>query len=202
MTESSSAPEFWNERYAAGRTPWDVGGVPPALQRYLAAQPGRGERVLIPGSGSGYEVAAFTRAGSTVTAIDFSPPAVAQARANLGPALAGRVIEGDFFTHAFADAPFDLVYERTFLCALPPTRWPQIIARTTELLKPGGVVVGFYLFGDKDDGPPFGLAPLEPAALFGQAFELLVDQAVPAEESLPLFAGRERWQERRRRRLA
>ena len=199
MSEPSENPEFWNTRYESARTPWDFGRPPAALERFLARNPGRGARVLIPGCGTGHEIEAFARAGCEVTAIDFSPPAVARARANVGPALAGAVLEGDFFTHEFASAPFDLVYERTFLCALPPLRWPEIISRTAALLKPDGVLTGLYFFGAKDDGPPFGLAPDETAQLFGTHFELLADEPVPAPESLSLFAGAERWQERRRK---
>lgn len=198
MSDNSASPEFWNPRYATARTPWDFGGIPAPLTRYLTAHPGHGARALIPGCGSGYEVAAFAQAGYAVTAIDFSPPAVARARACVGPALAGRIIEGDYFTHDFAAAPFDLVYERTFLCALPPALWPQIVRRTATLLKPGGVLTGIYFFGEKDDGPPFGLATDEPAQLFDADFVTVADDAIRAAESLPLFAGRERWQERRR----
>ncbi|MES2694405.1 MAG: methyltransferase domain-containing protein [Verrucomicrobiota bacterium] len=194
----STHPAFWNPRYEAGTTPWDFGGVPPVLSRYLAAHPGHGARVLVPGCGSGYEVAAFASAGYRVTAIDFSPPAVAKARANLSPALAERVVEGDFFTYDFADAPFDLVYERTFLCSMPPAQWPQLIARTAALLAPGGILAGLYFFGDKTDGPPFGLAADEPAQLFAGDFTLVDDRPIPPAESLPLFVNRERWQERRR----
>lgn len=198
MKTASNQPEFWNPRYTSGTTPWDLGGVPLALERYLAARPGRGASVLIPGCGSGYEIAAFAAAGYVVTAIDFSPPAVARAKANLPPALAERVVEGDFFTYDFPAAPFDLVYERTFLCALPPTLWPKIVNRTANLLKPGGTLAGLYFFGAKDDGPPFGLDRGEPAQLFGERFALVDDRAVSAAESLPLFVNRERWQERRR----
>ena len=198
MSVSPSQPEFWNPRYENRRTPWDLGGIPAALGRYLAAHPGGGARVLIPGCGSGHEITAFAAAGYQVNAIDFSPPAVAQARANVGPALAERIVEGDFFTHDFADAPFDLIYERTFLCALPPDLWPRIVARTAALLKPGGVLAGIYFFGAKDDGPPFGLAEDEAAALFASRFVLVADRPIPATESLPMFTERERWQERRR----
>jgi SAM-dependent methyltransferase len=198
MSDAAAHPDFWNIRYDAGRTPWDGGGVPAPLARWLAAHPGRGARVLLPGCGTGWEVAAFAAAGWAVTALDFSPPAVTQARARLGPALAACVALGDFFTHEFSAAPFDLVYERTFLCALPPGRWSEIAARTATLLRPGGLLAGIYFFGDKEDGPPFGLADDEPAQLFAPGFALVADHPIPADESLPLFAGRERWQERRR----
>jgi SAM-dependent methyltransferase len=198
MAAPSTTPDFWNPRYASGRTPWDYGDVPPALQRYLHRHPGQGARALVPGCGSGYEIKALALAGYNVTAIDFSPAAIARARAHVGPALADRVIEGDFFTYDFAEAPFDFIYERTFLCALPPPLWPKIVARTASLLAAGGTLAGLYFFGDKEDGPPFGLAPEDATALLGRGFILVADQPVPDGETLPLFAGRERWQERRR----
>jgi SAM-dependent methyltransferase len=197
MSASPTQPEFWDPRYAAQRTPWDAGGVPAALTRFLAKNPGRGKRALIPGCGSGYETVAFADAGYDVTALDFSAQAVRRAKSNVGPVLADRVIEGDFFTHDFgAITPFDLIYERTFLCALPPDTWPRLVARTAALLKPGGLLAGLYFFGDKDDGPPFGLAPGEPETLFAGEFTLVADEAIPAAESLVLFADHERWQER------
>lgn len=169
------------------------------LARHLAATARRGLKVLIPGCGHGHEVAAFAAAGHQVTAIDFSADAVGRARERLGPVLADRVIVADFFKHPFAPGGFDLVYERTFLCANPPESWPRIAGRTAELLRPGGSLLGFYFLGDKEDGPPFGLAPSEPAAIFGAHFTLEDRTPVPDGESLPLFAGREFWHEWRRR---
>ena len=194
---TSSAPDFWEKRYATGRTPWDAGGVPAALRRHLFAHPGRGARVLIPGCGSGYEIVAFAEAGYDVLALDFSREAVQRAKRKVGPALAPRVREGDFFTLDFgATATFDLIYERTFLCALSPDMWPRIVARTAELLRPGGRLVGIYFYGGKEDGPPFGLTSGEAEQLFHERFVLTKDEPIPPAESLPLFAGRERWQER------
>jgi SAM-dependent methyltransferase len=189
-------PEFWDQRYAAHRTPWDFGGIPVALRDFLATHPGGGDtRVLIPGCGSGYEIEAFVRGGYAVTAIDFSAPAVARARDRFGH-LGQSIIQGDFFSYDFAPESFAVIYERTFLCALPPERWPATRARYARLLPPGGLLAGLFYFGGKDDGPPFGLEPDEAARLFGEHFTVIDDQ--PAADSLPLFAGRERWQVRRR----
>lgn len=194
MSADSAKPEFWNERYLTGRIPWDFGGVPAALRDYLAAHP-RGGRALVPGCGSGYEVEAFAAAGYDVVALDFSADAVARARKNLGPALAERIVLGDFFTQPFA-TPFDVIYERTFLCALPSELWPHYATHVAELLSPAGILAGLFFFGEKDDGPPFGLAPDELHRLLRPHFTLVTD--TPVHDSLPLFAGRERWQEWRR----
>src|SRR5947208_14149639 len=108
----SSHPDFWTSRYAAGKMPWAFAGVPAALKSFLARSCASG-KVLIPGCGSGYEVQAFHAAGYEVTAIDFSPAAVDQAKKVLG-VLAEWVILGDFYTQTFGQERFDRIYERTF----------------------------------------------------------------------------------------
>ncbi len=191
-SSDSNQPDFWSVRYAAGKTPWDFGGVPSALKSFLerSSVPGR---VLIPGCGSGYEIQAFHAAGYDVSAIDFSPAAIDQTKRLLGP-LAERVILGDFFTHDFGQRRFDLIYERTFLCSMTPTRWPAYVNRMADLLLPGGRLIGVFLYGQtRSSGPPFPLAEPEAEQLFKKHFELVLSEAMT--DSLPLFRDMERWQE-------
>ena len=78
MPSAYAAPEFWEERYRAGQTPWEFSGVPPALTRFLAANPAApGDTVLVPGCGSGQELSAFAAAGYRVWVTDIDPAAVA-----------------------------------------------------------------------------------------------------------------------------
>jgi len=190
-SSASNQPDFWTVRYAAGKTPWDFGGVPAALKSFLVRSSTRG-RVLIPGCGSGYELRAFHRSGYDVSGIDFSPAAVDQARRVLG-VLAERVILGDFFTHDFGQSCFDLVYERTFLCSMTPSRWPEYVDRVAELLTPGGRLIGVFLYGQRtSSGPPFPLTDAD-AKLFQRHFQLTRSEAIT--DSLPLFRDMERWQE-------
>jgi SAM-dependent methyltransferase len=193
--EDSTLPDFWNTRYAAGKTPWDLGGVPAALRSFLARAETPG-RVLIPGCGSGYEVQAFHEAGFEVTAIDFSPVAIKRAAQLLGP-LRRFVIEGDFFTHDFPGQEFDLIYERTFLCSLPPKRRQNYARRMAELLQKGKLLAGIFLYGEEPDPPPYPLTEAQALELFGEQFELI--RSEPVSDSLPLFQGMEHWQEWRRK---
>lgn len=185
-------PDFWTTRYASGRTPWDFGGVPAALKSFLARSPAPG-RVLIPGCGSGYEVQAFHTAGYDVTAIDFSPAAFDQAKRVLG-ALSEKVIVGDFFTHDFGERRFDLIYERTFLCSMPPARWPDYAHRMAHLVTPGGRLIGVFLYGQPSSGgPPYPLTDEQAQELFQRNFQLVRSELMT--DSLPLFRDMERWQE-------
>jgi SAM-dependent methyltransferase len=183
--EDAARPEFWEKRFRDGFTPWDAGRVPAQLERFLKTEP-RGRRVLIPGCGAGYEVRAFAEAGHEVLAVDFAEAAVERARGVLGP-LADRVRLADFFEFDFG-TPFDLA----FLCALPRQVWPRYAPRVSQLLKPGGRLIGFFFFDDGERGPPFGLKPGELEGLFTGSFERTSDLAVA--DSIPIFAGKERWQ--------
>ena len=193
-----SHPEFWDQRYQSGQTPWDFGGVPAGLSSYLRHHP-RGGRVLIPGCGSGYEIKAFADAGSAVTALDLSPAAVARAHQVAGPALAPNILVGDFFAHDFGAVPFDVIYERTFLCSLLPERREAYRNRVAALLRHRGSLLGYFYYqppGPAEAGPPFGFAWGAADELFARYFLLVKD--LPVADSVPLFAGRERWQERSR----
>lgn len=192
-----SQPDFWDTRYQSGATPWDFGGIPSALKGFLAKR-GQGAKALIPGCGSGHELVAFAMADYDVTGLDFSPAAVEASRQKLGPVLSYRVLQADFFTAELPLASFDVIYERTFLCSLPPALRPAYARRVADLLKPGGRFVGFFYYEKTapEEGPPWGLAWGESDELFAPYFLLTRD--VPVSDSLPLFAGRERWQEQRR----
>lgn len=190
-----ATPEFWDLRYGADFRPWDAGRVPRQLKAFVAAQP-RPLRVLVPGCGSAWDVRFFAEAGWHVVGIDFSAEALAAARPVLGP-YADRVRQADVFA-PIPEAPFDVVYERAFLCALPRRLWSAWGARMAELVERGGVLAGYFFFDESERGPPFPLhGEPELRELLGSAFERVADEAV--DDSLEAFAGRERWQVWRRR---
>jgi SAM-dependent methyltransferase len=184
---------FWDARYREAFMPWDAGGVPAALQRFLAGEQPRA--ALLPGCGAGVRGARIRERGHDVLAIDFSMLALERARTLLGDW--SRVLrQADFFADDLG-APFNIVYERAFLCALPRPHWARWAARLAEIVRPGGCVIGFFFRSDDERGPPFGLRAGEIETLLAPAFDRVADAAV--EDSIPVFAGRERWQEWRRR---
>jgi SAM-dependent methyltransferase len=187
-------PEFWDLRYGAHFAPWDAGKVPLQLREFVAAAAAP-HRVLVPGCGSAWDVRFLAESGWDVLGIDFSHAALAAAAAILGP-RADRVRHADFFA-PIATEPFEVIYERAFLCALPRRMWSAWAMRVAELIEPGGVLAGFFFFGEGESGPPFPLAsPQELRALLEPAFVRIEDS--PGADSIAVFAGKERWQVWRR----
>jgi thiopurine S-methyltransferase len=196
LESDSAQPDFWSQRYASRSTPWQLDRVPPRLEtfiRTLAPQ----RNILVPGCGQDYRtIDAFVRSGHHVTGIDFSPIAAAATMKALAGSAAAIVL-GDFFAYDFNDAPFDLIYERTFLCSLPPKLWKEYADRVVQLLRPRGALVGFFFYGDESEPPPYPLTEKTANELLGGRFELEISE--PVADSLSIFAGREKWQEWRLR---
>jgi SAM-dependent methyltransferase len=187
--------DFWNLRYEARFAPWESGGVPAKLRRWVA-QGDAPRNALVPGCGSARDVAFLAASGWNVLGLDFSAAAVAAARSELGP-HSGCVRQGDFFA-PLPEAPFAWVYERAFLCALPRRLWPDWGRRVAQLVEPGGLLAGFFYFDASDRGPPFGLcSQAELDALLAPSFERIEDE--PVHDSIPVFVGKERWQAWRRK---
>ena len=196
-------PDFWCKRFGQGVTPWDAGKVPNDLVAFVARQPAPLD-TLIPGCGSAWEAAHLATHGWPVTALDFSPTAIARAREVLASAAPqGNFLRGaldlvcdDFFKWQPPTAPA-LIYERAFLCALPRKLWADWVRRVAELLPPGGLLAGFFFICEQPKGPPFGILPEQLDNLLTPNFTRIEDAVV--DDSIPVFSGKERWQVWQRR---
>ena len=190
-----ATPAFWDARFEADFTPWEQAGVPHCLADYVGRFP-EPKRVLIPGCGSAHEARLFLKMKWPVDAIDFSPAAVARAKATLGP-LGVSVREADFFGPDLASDQFDVIYERAFLCALPATLREAWATRIAMLLPRDGSLIGFFYFDDSRKGPPFSIDKNALLKLLEKNFDLSEERE--PSDSIPIFAGKERWQVWRRR---
>ena len=203
LAQRPEHPDFWCKRFEDGVTPWDAGRAPAALAEFVARHPAP-RHTLIPGCGSAWDAAYLAECGWPVTALDFSPVAVTTAQAILSrcaeqgrvPATAVDLICADFFRFE-PRRPYQLIYERAFLCALPRKLWADWGRRVAELLPPDALLAGFFFFCEQPKGPPFGILPEELAELLAPHFVLIED--TPVDDSIPVFAGRERWQVWQRR---
>jgi SAM-dependent methyltransferase len=156
-------PSFWQERFESGQIPWDRRGPSPQLAAWLAAGVLRpGMSVVVPGCGSGHEVAVLAAAGCAVTGLDYAPAAVAATRKRLGDenlkadVLVANVLEWH------PQAPCDAIYEQTCLCALHPEDWISYADRLHAWLRPGGTLCALFMQVRRQtadqgivEGPPY-----------------------------------------------
>lgn len=141
----------------------------------------RRKKALIPGCGRGYDVLLFASHGYDAYGLDISQTAVEacreldaeqgkdDARYPLKDTTTSRgsrnFLVADFFNDHLSShtdgGGFDVIYDFTFLCAIPPGLRPQWAKRMSELLAPDGslICLEFPLAKPpKAGGPPHGLS--------------------------------------------
>jgi SAM-dependent methyltransferase len=130
--------EFWQQRFEKQETGWDRGSPSPQLLAWLDGTELQPCRIVVPGCGSGWEVAELARRGFDVTAIDYTAAAVAKTQLLLaGKGLKAAVIQADVLSFQPVQ-PFDAVYEQTCLCAIHPEHWFGYASQLHQWLKPQG----------------------------------------------------------------
>ena len=210
MADASNCydPSFWEGIWTenGGLQPgqrFDIGRSHPRLVALLPQLPHG--RALVPGCGRGYDVATLAMVCQSVTGIDRGTAVVAAREylrsAAINPHTHVEIVEADFFEYAAKAeslATVDLVYDYTFLCALPPSIRGRWAAAMTQLVRPGGVLLclAFPLSAageepDPERGPPFDLSRAIYSALLSPGFELERDEDVPIAESDSRRVGRE-----------
>lgn len=161
MTDKIAWAEAWEE----GRTPWDTGEAASALVELVAGGTLPEGRALVPGAGSGYDVLLLASESREVVGLDLAEGAKRRfeglrKKAKISAEKA-KIVVADFFEYE-PDAPFDMIWDYTFLCALQPKMRADWARRMDELLAPGGELVTLIFPGvDKpaDEGPPYAMHP-------------------------------------------
>jgi len=157
----------WEVLYQTQDTGWDRGEVSPALHSFINKGVFKNVKtVFIPGCGRGYEVVELARHGFEVTALDLAPSAIEQLKQKLKQAgVTANTTCLNIFDY---DAPesFDVVYEQTCLCAIPPSERENYAKAVYHWLKPSGkLLLNLMQTGDAG-GPPFHCDFMDAKQLF------------------------------------
>ncbi|MBD3147741.1 class I SAM-dependent methyltransferase [Microbispora bryophytorum] len=148
------------EYYRTGKPPWDSGVTPPEL---VALIKGRGEgdgalppgRALELGCGTGTNAIYLARHGWEVVAVDLVGRAIEQAREKADAAgVAVRLLHGDAtrLDELDASGPYDLFFDLSCFCGIPPHRRDAYAAGLTGRAAPGARLLMFgYGPGVLDD---------------------------------------------------
>jgi len=193
----------WIEAWQEGVTPWDQGTPQPALTEILKSGevnfPTSG-KALVPGCGRGYDaIHIATQLGLETLGVDLSPLAVEKANADLNshsaivPAVNVSFKTTDFFTFSLPDDElFDLVYDYTFFCAIPPSLRAAWGHQMSSLTKPGAFLVTlvFPLDGAREGGPPYSVNVGLYRDCLGPEWDVVVDRA--PDNGSEAHRGRER----------
>lgn len=159
----------WEDRFREGTTRWERPALHPAFVDWQESGALTPCRILVPGAGRSTEPQALAEAGFAVTVVDAAPTAVATQKARLERLhMTARVELADLFSWQ-PQAPFDAVYDQACLCALPPSLWPDYVARLHTWLKPGGRLFILFMQTGKEGGPPFHCGMRTMRALFDPA---------------------------------
>ncbi|KAG8917178.1 hypothetical protein FRC01_002623 [Tulasnella sp. 417] len=196
-------------------TPWDNGEIQPPLRDFIESNDGKAllskksenARALVPGCGTGYDAAYFASLGYEALGADLSSTAVQRAKEFWAESpelksgkLSFQVL--DFFKFEVPATKYDLVYDCSFFCALPPELRAPWGARMRELVRPGGTLITlvYPIDGSRTGGPPYSIdvqkvtdalqGSEEGSAGPGEHWTKVLD--VVPQTSIPHHVGRER----------
>jgi SAM-dependent methyltransferase len=162
--------EFWNNRYAEGKTGWDLGGVSPALKFWIDKIPNKSARILLPGAGNAYEIDyLLENCFQNITVIDIAPLLVSELKKKYSDLKEVNILLGDFFE---LNETYDIILEQTFFCAINPALRKKYVDKMAELLAENGQLLGVLFDRDFEGGPPFGGSSKEYHELFTQKFNI------------------------------
>ncbi|NRA63727.1 MAG: methyltransferase domain-containing protein [Pseudobacteriovorax sp.] len=186
--EHQSNKAEWAKRWKVGQTGWDLGGghpLMPTLLRRLKVEAHQSTgRVLVPGCGLAHDAAYLAKVGYAVHGFDIVEQAIEQAEEAYGAIKNLTLSTADAFQLPAMD-PFDIVFDRAMLCALPKDLRVAYIKSMQDQLNPGGFFAGI-LFAKvnlrPDQGPPFALSESAVGDLFRGGFRLVTWETFPNHE--------------------
>ncbi len=156
---------FWDELYLSDSAGWDLKSPNPVFIDLITESKLLNPcKLLVTGSGKGYDAIEAAQKGFTVTAVDFSPYAVKFAKdAAQSYGLSIDFLQEDIFllSEIYCNT-FDAVFEYTTLCAVSPSRRDEFIKKITSTLKQGGgLFVLLFPVDGREGGPPFNIDMIE-----------------------------------------
>ncbi len=174
--------------YGAGTPPWDCGITPPELIAVVEGEHALpAGRALELGCGTGTNATYLARHGWDVVAVDLIDIAIEQARAKAEAAeLPVRLLCGDATRLDDLDAagPYDLFFDLSCYCGVPPHRRDAYAAGLTDRAAPGARLLMFGYGPEAWDDPISGVTAEELRTRFA-GWDLI--DVTPGTNDVPTF---------------
>lgn len=163
--------DYWENRYEANETGWDVGEITTPLKEYIDQIENKNLKILIPGAGNGYELDYLLSKGfKNVFVVDLAEPPLQNIKKRIPEFPENQLIKSDFFE---LEGNYDLILEQTFFCALTPELREKYVSKMHSLLSGNGKLFGLLFdFPLTEEGPPFGGSKAEYLNLFSEKFNI------------------------------
>jgi len=180
--------EYWEQRYKAGQTGWDIGYASTPLVAIIDSIDDKTTRILIPGAGNSYEAEYALQQGfKNVVVLDYASSALENIKKRVPEFPDNQLIKQDFFKHT---GEYDVILEQTFFCALNPNLREDYAKHMYQLLSKGGSVRGVMFDAPMNsDKPPFGGKSEDYKKLFSNYFDAVSIE--PCLNSIPPRQGKE-----------
>ena len=166
----------WELYYLTGRTPWDIGEIPPELEELLSNGRLEPERAMDVGCGTGTHAIYMAGHCPEVVGVDFSRPAIRRARRKAAAAgVSVEFIAADILTLGTPDGPdigdgFDFVLDVSCMHTFKEKDRAWYGAMARRVVRPGGWYLLYAWAPREQDGRTVGLAPEETKAIMGDGF--------------------------------
>jgi SAM-dependent methyltransferase len=174
--ESTESASFWDNKYLKNETTWDMKTPTPVFEDLLSAQeyvqPGK---ILIAGSGIGYDAVLAAEKGYDVYAVDFSVEAIKLSKnlAKNGNVKMNFLLDDIFTLDSIYKNHFDYVYDYVTYCSIIPERRKEYAGKISGFLKPGGKLIALlFPIEDRKGGPPYAVDVQEFYDLFSKHLQL------------------------------
>ncbi len=175
-SEKLNDPNYWDEKYNSNNTGWDMKSSNPVFVDLLKEKKIINPcKLLITGSGKGYDAIAAAEEDYEVTAVDFSTKAIEIAR----HLAEQNSVQINFLQKNLFDLPlefinyFDAVFDYTTYCAIHPSRRQEYAEVMSKVIRPGGKLIALLFPVDgREGGPPFNIDILVFYKLFSKYFQM------------------------------
>ncbi len=174
--ESTESASFWNDKYLNNETTWDMKTPTPVFENLLDEQqfvnPGK---ILIAGSGKGYDAVLAAQKGYDVYAVDFSVEAIKFSKelAEKENVKVNFLHDDIFNLDTIYKNYFDYVYDYVTYCSILPERRKDYAEKISGIIKPGGKLIALlFPIEDRKGGPPYAVDIQEFYDLFSKHLQL------------------------------
>ncbi|MCL5028701.1 MAG: TPMT family class I SAM-dependent methyltransferase [Bacteroidetes bacterium] len=161
MLTTIDKPFFWDEKYINDEANWDLKSPTPVWKELIVL----GKlihpcKLLVVGSGKGYDAIFAAKSGYEVTALDFSPNAISISKdLEKQEEVEMSFLQSDIFElDENYQESFDTVFDYVTFCAINIERRKEYLEIISSLIKPGGkFIILLFPTDERKGGPPFSV---------------------------------------------